>query len=55
VRFSALMLLISCVLVHFVEFVLLLCYETGKYFGSEKGALFGKWKVLHCGTLGLLG
>ena len=30
-RFGALMLLISCVLVHFVEFVLLLCYEMGKF------------------------
>jgi hypothetical protein len=50
VRFSALLLLISYVLVHFVEFVLLLCHEMGKYFGSERGTLYGKWKVLHCGT-----
>jgi hypothetical protein len=50
VRFSALLLLVSCVLVHFVEFVVLLCYEMGKYFGSDRGALCGKWKVLHCGT-----
>jgi hypothetical protein len=50
VRLSALMLLISCVLVHYVEFALLLWYETGKYFGSGRGELCGKWTVLHCGT-----